>query len=156
MRPRALAPALLLVATLGACGTAGQEPEAGAPRGSGDGTVHEPTSPMPGQHDPALTGLVDAAVEDLATRLDVPVDQVTVVSAEAVTWGDTSLGCPQPGMRYAQVVTDGTRIVLAHDGTDYAYHSGGDRRSPFLCEQPRAPVDGSTPAIDRTRPAEDG
>lgn len=87
------------------------------------------------ERSPAMSGFVESAVADLASRLDVPEDEVTVVTAEAVTWGDTSLGCPQPGMRYAQVVQDGTYIELEHSGTTYPYHSGGERPDPFLCEQ---------------------
>ncbi len=87
------------------------------------------------EFDPSLSGFVDTAVADLAARLEVPEGEITVVSAEAVTWGDTSLGCPQPDMRYAQVVQDGTYIELEHDGTTYPYHSGGERPDPFLCEQ---------------------
>lgn len=148
---------LLLAAVLAACGTADDEPRAGAPT-TGAATTGAPTAtedgtmpdPTPRRVDPALSGQVDSAVADLADRLGVPADEITVVSAEAVTWGDTSLGCPQPGMRYAQVVTDGTKVVLEHDGTRYAYHSGGERRTPFLCEHPQGPVGKTTPTIDRT------
>jgi len=145
--PVALAAALLLSGCGGSDGTPGAAP----PDTTGE-TMPSPTPDV----DPGLRGLVDQAVRDLAGRLDVDEDAVTVVSADAVSWGDTSLGCPQPGMRYAQVVTDGTRIVLEHDGATYAYHSGGDR-SPFLCEEPERPVQDSkspAPSIDRT--AEDG
>lgn len=83
---------------------------------------------------------VDVAVGKLAARLDVSEDEIEVVSAEAVTWGDASLGCPQPGMRYAQVVTEGVLIVLAHGGVEYPFHAGDGRPDPFLCEDPRQPV----------------
>src|SRR5690606_1684922 len=43
------------------------------------------------------TGQTDAAVADLAARLDVEPADVAVVSVEAVTWRDSSLGCPQEG-----------------------------------------------------------
>jgi hypothetical protein len=33
---------------------------------------------------------------------------------------------------YPQVLTDGFRILLAHDGAELAYHSGGTV-DPFLC-----------------------
>jgi len=41
--------------------------------------------------------VLDLVKQDLAQRLNVPVDAVTVVSVEAVKWPDASLGCPQPG-----------------------------------------------------------
>ncbi|GAA1532366.1 hypothetical protein [Kribbella lupini] len=78
---------------------------------------------------------LEQAKADLAERLGVPVDDVTVVSSEEVTWPDSSLGCPQPGMMYAQVLTDGSRILLSAGGRTYEYHSGG-HRAPFLCETP--------------------
>jgi hypothetical protein len=76
---------------------------------------------------------LDQARADLAERLGVPVEDVTVVSSEEVTWPDSSLGCPQPGMMYAQVLTNGSRIILSAGGRTYEYHSGG-RRAPFLCK----------------------
>jgi hypothetical protein len=84
---------------------------------------------------------VEQAKADLAERLGVPVDEITLVSTEEVTWPDSSLGCPQPGMMYAQVLTSGTRTTLAAGGKQYSYHSGG-QRPPFLCETPQAPVSG--------------
>jgi hypothetical protein len=75
---------------------------------------------------------VEQARTDLAERLGVPVDEITVVSHEEVTWPDSSLGCPQPGMHYAQVLTNGTRTVLTAAGKHYNYHAGGTR-PPFLC-----------------------
>ena len=88
-----------------------------------------PTSIMGG-----MERLVEIAKADLAARLGVDAASITVVTAEAVTWPDGSLGCPQPGMSYTQVMVDGARIVLAVGGEEYAYHSGGNR-SPFLCVQ---------------------
>ncbi len=76
---------------------------------------------------------LEQARADLAERLGVPVDEITLVSSEEVTWPDSSLGCPQPGMMYAQVLTSGSRITLSAGGRTYEYHSGG-QRAPFLCE----------------------
>jgi hypothetical protein len=78
---------------------------------------------------------LEQARADLAERLGVAVDDVTVVSSEEVTWPDSSLGCPQPGMMYAQVLTDGSRMLLSAGGRTYEYHSGG-QGAPFLCETP--------------------
>ncbi len=74
------------------------------------------------------------AIEDLAQRQSIPPSEVEVVSVEEVVWPDSSLGCPQPGMRYRQVLQDGMRIILRANGRQYTYHSGG-RRAPFLCER---------------------
>ena len=82
---------------------------------------------------------VSEAIADLAGRLSVAPEQIAVVSVEAVVWPDGSLGCPQPGMMYPQVLQDGLRIRLAVEGVIYQYHSGG-RRAPFLCEHPAEPA----------------
>jgi hypothetical protein len=79
------------------------------------------------------------AVDDLATQLDIDADDITVVSADHVTWSDSSLGCPEEGSMYAQVLTDGTRVILEADGEEYAYHSAADT-DPFLCEDPQEPT----------------
>jgi hypothetical protein len=76
--------------------------------------------------------LVEDAVADLARRLDVEPSDVTIVEALAVTWPDGSMGCPEPGMAYTQVLVDGTFVLLEAGGRQYRYHGG----SPlFLCEQ---------------------
>lgn len=74
-----------------------------------------------------LAKLVDLAKGDLARRLGVGVEEVTLVSAEAVEWPDASLGTPQPGMVYAQVITPGYKIILSARGQEYAYHSDQER-----------------------------
>ncbi len=84
--------------------------------------------------DPGLLPLVDQARADLAGRLGVEPGSITLVSAELVEWPDASLGCPQPGMVYAQIPADGSLIILSHGGAEYRYHTGGDRFVPFLCE----------------------
>ena len=86
--------------------------------------------------EPGLEGAVAKAVDDLAQRLGVQPDEVTVVSGELVTWPDAGLGCREPGRMYPQVVMDGARIILAHDGRRYSYHTGGRTSTPFLCEHP--------------------
>jgi hypothetical protein len=60
------------------------------------------------------------------------------VSAEAVTWSDSAVGCPQKGFMYQQVLTEGTRIILEVDGTRYHYHSAGTG-DPFRCTTPQEP-----------------
>jgi hypothetical protein len=81
-----------------------------------------------------LEALVQAAIEDLSGRLHVAARAITVISAQPVRWPDRSLGCPQQGMVYPQVMVDGAKIVLSTGGRTYAYHQGGSR-GPFLCGQ---------------------
>ena len=57
-----------------------------------------------------------------------------MVLVEEVAWSDASLGCPQPGMSYAQVITDGMRIILQAEDALFDYRSGGTSE-PFRCVQ---------------------
>jgi hypothetical protein len=86
--------------------------------------------------DPSLIGMVTEAVADLAGRLGVGPDAISVLSAELVTWSDASAGCAEKGRLYPQVVTDGSKIVLARGSTRYEYHTGGAIIVPFLCTTP--------------------
>ncbi len=70
-----------------------------------------------------LPAPVVAAVADLAQRVGVAQDTITVASIEEVTWPDASLGNPQPGRMYAQVQTPGYRAFLVAQGQRYEYHT---------------------------------
>jgi hypothetical protein len=78
--------------------------------------------------------VVRLAKEDLAQRLKLAPDDIQLVSVEAVDWSDTSLGCPQPGMMYAQVITPGYRVVLEAEGKQYNYHTD-EGQFVVLCEK---------------------
>lgn len=92
----------------------------------------------------SVSEMVSRAREDLARRLSVPAREIEVEKAEDVTWRDAGLGCPEPGMNYAQRLTPGVRIVLRADGEQYHYHAGGGR-APFLCENPQPPASARHP-----------
>jgi hypothetical protein len=81
----------------------------------------------------------EQAVADLAQRLGVDAAAVRVVSSDEVTWPDGSLGCPEPGMMYTQMLVPGNRTILEVGGKQYAYHSSASR-APFLCEHPARPA----------------
>jgi len=55
-----------------------------------------------------------------------------LVSAEAVTFTDGSLGCPSPGQSYTQALVDGMRVVVSVDGRQYDYRFG-EGGGPRLC-----------------------
>lgn len=80
-----------------------------------------------------MAGLVEAAVRDLVQEKGITLNKIEVVQAHAVQWPDASLGCPQPGKMYAQVVTPGYQIILAADGQEYDYHA--NQRDVFLCQK---------------------
>ncbi len=67
--------------------------------------------------------VVRAAIAQATTDLGVAPDQLTIVAVEARDWPDSSLGCPQPGRAYAQIVTPGYRLVVEANGQQYEYHT---------------------------------
>lgn len=70
----------------------------------------------------------ERASEDLAGRKGIDKGEITVVAVEGVNCADTSLGCPELDMMYAQVITPGYRIVLSYSAEIHVYHSDrGDR-----------------------------
>ncbi len=74
------------------------------------------------------------AREDLARKLGLASEAIQLVSVETVEWRDTSLGCPQPGMMYAQVITPGYRVLLEAEGKRYDYHTDTGQ-FVVLCEK---------------------
>jgi hypothetical protein len=76
------------------------------------------------------------AVQDLAARLSIPVDQIRVVSQRPVDWPSSALGCPQPGRMYMTVLTPGYHILLEARGVTYHSHAG-EQGAPFLCPEER-------------------
>jgi hypothetical protein len=64
------------------------------------------------------------------------------VKATSIVWPDSSLGCPQDSMVYAQVLTPGYLIVLETGGKVYEYHANRDTYVIF-CENPSPPVPGT-------------
>jgi hypothetical protein len=93
---------------------------------------------------PNLQNLVETAKADLAERLSLSVEEILVVEATGVTWPDSSLGCPQEGMGYAQVLTPGYLIRLQAGDQEFEYHANRGTQV-FYCENPAQPVPG-TPA----------
>ena len=83
----------------------------------------------------AAIPLVNIAIQDLAQRLGVGLDEITVAHFEEVDWPDASLGCPQPGIDYGQVITPGYQIVLSSAEEGFNYHA--DKAGIILlCENP--------------------
>lgn len=72
---------------------------------------------------PVLDRLVAQAKSDLAARLKISPDAVTLKEAESMEWSDGSLGCGKPGMYYIQVITPGYLIIMQANGKDYEYHT---------------------------------
>jgi hypothetical protein len=86
----------------------------------------------------AFQPLVDLARVSLARKLGIDPDSVTVQSVEDTEFPDASLGVPEPGQMYAQVLTPGYRITLAAGGQTYEYHAS-DSRLVFFPQEDLVP-----------------
>jgi hypothetical protein len=97
---------------------------------------------------------IEKAKEDLAKRLSIATTEINLAEVRQVTWPDASLGCPQPGMVYAQAPVDGLLIRLGVGKEMYFYHS--DRiADPFLCESTSPVFPNATPKTDEFVPPPD-
>jgi hypothetical protein len=76
---------------------------------------------------------IDVAKEILEEQQDVAGTPV-VREARAVDWPDTSLGCPEKGKSYAQVVTPGFKVLLQLNTKVYRVHVGDGRA--VVCGKP--------------------
>lgn len=71
-----------------------------------------------------LWGVYFIARNDLSAQFGVPQATVKIKNAERVEWNDSSLGLPQPGVNYAQVITPGFKLTLQDGaGKTYLYHT---------------------------------
>ena len=91
------------------------------------------TSPSP-ESSPPADDVADRVVRAAAAHLGVAATAVRVDSVDAREWPDSSLGCPSPGMLYAQVVTAGYVVVVSGAGKQLEYHIA-PRGQPVLCQE---------------------
>lgn len=66
---------------------------------------------------------IEEAIEALSREIGVPPGTIALVEAMPVQWNDSSLGCPQPGMAYLQVITPGYLVTLSAGETTYRVHA---------------------------------
>ena len=69
-------------------------------------------------------------VAAIGVDLGVPPESVQLITFEPREWPDSSLGCPQPDMLYAQVVTPGYLVVVEVEGEQIEYHT--DKRGTIV------------------------
>ncbi|MEJ2350864.1 MAG: hypothetical protein P8Y03_13850 [Anaerolineales bacterium] len=118
--------------------------------------TQERTMPGPSQSPESRSEnpLVRQAKEDLAQRLNVPIEEIELLQYKEVVWPDSSLGCPEPDMTYEQVPQDGALIRLGVERRMYFYHSGG-AQAPFFCENTSSIIPKITPKYDEFVPPPD-
>ena len=107
-----------------------------------DGARLATESGATGRLDAAQADLAKLAIRTLAQELGVAEDRIVVDTIRAIDWRDSSIGCPQPGQAYLQVITPGHRITLRVDGQLHFVHEANGRA--FVCRKSKA-VSGVTP-----------
>lgn len=139
---------LLVLSVLGVA-LAGGEPSAPPPRTTGiapptripDAVMAE-SSPA---GEPVATASIPrevrrAVVADAAKRFKVAESSVVLAGAEQVTWSDGSLGCPEPGRLYTQMLVPGFRMQARTQEGQLTYHTDS-RGNALTCG-----LTGTTPA----------
>ena len=131
--------ALVLAILTAACaaGSVASPTDTGTPDASRPTRSAPELSTVP-PSDAPVTGEVPAEiladlVADAAQRTETEAGGVEIIQAEAVTWNDGSLGCPEPGMMYTQALVDGYQVILqaGDDELDYRVSAAGGFR---VCE----------------------
>jgi hypothetical protein len=101
---------------------------------------------------------VQIAKRTLSAALAVRESEIRLDDAAASSWPDASLGCPEPDMAYAQVVTPGYRVALRVGPKRHVVHVAGERA--VVCpanageaspRQPEAPSGGADSVFRRAR-----
>ena len=73
-----------------------------------------------------IPGAAQVAMNDLAGKLGIRVDQIQLASIDAVNWPDGCLGVQQIGVMCAKGPVPGFRVVLLSNGMQYEYHTNQD------------------------------
>lgn len=113
------------LAVLPACAAEPLAPGAIAPPKRVLDTVEAPPAPA---GEPVNTASMPrevrrAVVADAARRFRVDENAVVLTRAEQLTWNDGSLGCPQPGQMYTQMLVPGYRVVARTAEGELTYNT---------------------------------
>jgi hypothetical protein len=69
----------------------------------------------------------------LSGELDISQAAIDLAGGEKVDWPNASLGCPEEGQVYAEVIVPGYRLVLGHDGETTEVHTNRDGSQLATC-----------------------
>jgi len=86
---------------------------------------------------PDMQKIAEQAAEILSKSLNVTPDAVTILSVQSVQWSNAALGCPKPGMMYAQVITPGYLVKAEVNGEIQQVHMN-DRGHGIVCPPSRS------------------
>lgn len=79
---------------------------------------------MPEEDITSVKDAVEIAKRELSKRVGIDAGHIEVICSEEATWPDTSLGMPEPGMVYAQMLVSGYRVLLSVHNKTYEFHFG--------------------------------
>jgi hypothetical protein len=124
----------LLALVLVACGTSAPD--------TGSGETTSTSSPPTTLSSPSTTGVEDELPEDVISsirsdasdRTGIELDQIVVSSVAKQTFSDTSLGCPEEGKMYAQVLTPGFQVLVEAGADELDYRVSDGDYAYRLCE----------------------
>lgn len=134
---------LLAIPLLAACAASSGSPadsEREIP--SAEPIPSEAADPSDGSGGGLPTDMLDRVIALAEEETGVDRSEIEVVLAEAVTWSDGSIGCPEEGMMYTQALVPGYRVVLDVAGEELAFHAP-ESGEFFPCADPIAPAEGS-------------
>ena len=66
--------------------------------------------------------------QDLADRLKISANDVSILHTAGATWRDTGLGCEEPDRGYFAELTGGYRITVQAQGKCYTYDADANKR----------------------------
>lgn len=75
--------------------------------------------------------LASLCKSDLAQKIGTDIKNISVSAVQAMDFSDTSLGLPQLGESYAQIITPGYVILLKANGKVYEYHTSKTNKIVF-------------------------
>jgi hypothetical protein len=133
----------LIVAVLAACSTPGGPVEVTLTPAPPPTATPPPATETPVIETPAADEAqpaVRAAIEALAASLAITLEQIRVVSVEAVEWPDGCLGVHRPDVMCTMAIVPGYRIVLEANGAEYVYHTNLDGSALTPAGQPALEV----------------
>jgi hypothetical protein len=123
---------ILLTLVSGSCGSpqAGTEPAPELPPGEPEIVPTENPLELERTQEatemssvPPIEKFVTLAKEDLAGRLGVEADRITLVKSAEKLWLNAALGCPRPGVFYPSGRVPGFQIWLEAEGKEYVYNT---------------------------------
>jgi hypothetical protein len=161
---------ILLSLALGSCGPAreaGGQPSGADPFASIEFPSPEPTAKVhenpiqlgstPESEDmplnpPPVEKYIALAKADLAVRLQIEAGEISVLKTAEIVWPDAALGCPDPGMVYAQGRVPGYQIRLMAQSMEYDYHTDLHGQVILCLDQGSGDLDSGKPPSSSPTP----